>query len=104
MARAAAKYADLLVVTSDNPRDEDPLAIIGEILTGLEDTAVPYQTEPDRAEAIYLAMKQARTGDVVVLCGKGHEDYQIIANNVHLHMDERELVADAAKRIFAERA
>ena len=104
MARAAAKYADLLVVTSDNPRDEDPLAIMDEILTGLDGTDVPYQTEPDRAEAIYLAMKQARTGDVVVLCGKGHEDYQIIANNVHLHMDERELVADAAKRIFSENA
>ena len=103
MAKAAAKYADLLIVTSDNPRDEDPLAIIDDILAGLTDTDVPYQTEPDRAEAIYLAMKQAKTGDVVVLCGKGHEDYQIIADNVHLHMDERELVADAAKRIFAER-
>ena len=104
MARAAAKYADLLVVTSDNPRDEDPDAIIREILTGLTDTEVPYLTEPDRAEAIYLAMKQAKTGDVVVLAGKGHEDYQIIAGGVHLHMDERELVADAAKRIFAEQA
>ena len=90
-------------MTSDNPRDEDPLAIIDDILAGLTDTDVPYQTEPDRAEAIYLAMKQAKTGDVVVLCGKGHEDYQIIADYVHLHMDERELVADAAKRIFAER-
>lgn len=104
MARAAAGCADMLVVTSDNPRDEDPLAIIQDILTGLVDSDVPYQTEPDRAEAIYLAMKQAKTGDVVVLAGKGHEDYQIVAGGVHLHMDERELVADAAKRIFAERA
>ena len=104
MARAAAKYADFLMVTSDNPRDEDPLAIINEILTGLDGTDTPYQVEPDRAEAIYLAMKQAKTGDVVVLAGKGHEDYQIIAGGVHLHMDERELVADAAKRIFSEQA
>ena len=91
------------MVTSDNPRDEDPLAIISDIIEGLKDTDVPYQTEPDRAEAVYLAMRQAKTGDVVVLAGKGHEDYQIIAGGVHLHMDERELVADAAKRIFAEK-
>lgn len=103
MAQAAANYADFVMVTSDNPRDEDPLAIIQDILVGLQDADVPYQTEPDRAEAIYLAMKQAKTGDVVVLAGKGHEDYQIIAGGVHLHMDERELVADAAKRIFAEK-
>ena len=104
MAQAAANIADLLIITSDNPRDEDPLLIIRDILAGLEGTDVPYQTEPDRAEAIYLAMKQAKTGDVVVLAGKGHEDYQIVAGGVHLHMDERELVADAAKRIFEERA
>ena len=104
MARAAANIADVLVITSDNPRDEDPLLIIQDILAGLEGTEIPYQTEPDRAEAIYLAMAQAKTGDVVVLAGKGHEDYQIIAGGVHLHMDERELVADAAKRIFAERS
>lgn len=104
MAHAAAEYADFVMVTSDNPRDEDPLAIIRDILEGLKDSDVPYQTEPDRAEAIYLAMKQAKTGDVVVLAGKGHEDYQIIAGGVHLHMDERELVADAAKRIFSEQA
>lgn len=103
MARAAANLADLVVVTSDNPRDEDPLAIIQDILAGLTDSDVPYLTEPDRAEAIYLAMKQAKTGDVVLLAGKGHEDYQIIAGGVHLHMDERELVADAAKRIFSEK-
>lgn len=103
MAAAAAALADFVMVTSDNPRDEDPLAIIQDILEGLKDSGVPYQTEPDRAEAIYLAMKQAKTGDVVLLAGKGHEDYQIIAGGVHLHMDERELVADAAKRIFAEK-
>lgn len=103
MAKAAAGIADYIMVTSDNPRDEDPMTIIQDILAGLENTDVYYQTEPDRAEAIYLAMKQAKTGDVVLLAGKGHEDYQIIAGGVHLHMDERELVADAAKRICEER-
>ncbi len=102
MARAAAAAADLLVVTSDNPRTEDPLAIIDDILTGLAGTDVPYLTEPDRAEAIYCAMKEARAGDVVVLAGKGHEDYQIIGTEYH-HMDERELAADAAARILCER-
>ena len=102
MAKAAAAAADLLVVTSDNPRTEDPLAIIGDILAGLKDADVPYLTEPDRAEAIYLAMKQANAGDVIVLAGKGHEDYQIIGKEYH-HMDERELTADAAARILRER-
>ncbi len=103
MAAAAANYADFIMITSDNPRDEDPLAIMQDIRSGLTDNSVPYQMEQDRAEAIYLAMKQAKTGDVVLLAGKGHEDYQIIAGGVHLHMDERELVAEAAKRIFIEK-
>ncbi|MBR5372786.1 MAG: UDP-N-acetylmuramoyl-L-alanyl-D-glutamate--2,6-diaminopimelate ligase, partial [Oscillospiraceae bacterium] len=103
MAKAAANIADYLVVTSDNPRDEDPQSIIDQIVAGLEGCTVPYETEIDRAEAIYKAMALAKTGDVVVLAGKGHEDYQIIAGGVHLHMDERELVAAAAKRLFAER-
>ena len=101
MAQAAANAADLLVVTSDNPRTEDPLRIIDDILAGLRDAKVPYITEPDRAEAIYLAMKEANAGDVIVLAGKGHEDYQIIGTEKH-HMDERELAADAAARILRE--
>ncbi len=99
MAKAAAKYADLLIITSDNPRDENPLQIMAEILGGLEDSKVPYIAEPDRAEAIFLAMQQAEAGDVIVLCGKGHEDYQIIEGGVKLHMDERELVAEGLKRL-----
>ncbi len=95
MAAAAARYADHLIITSDNPRDEDPDAIIAEILTGLADTAVSYDTEPDRQKAIAHAVAMAQAGDVIVLAGKGHEDYQIIAGGVHLHMDERELVQQA---------
>ncbi len=95
MAAAAAKFADVLIVTSDNPRDEAPDAIIAEIVTGLADADVEYHTVTDRAEAICFAVHMAQAGDMIVLAGKGHEDYQIIAGGVKLHMDERELVADA---------
>ncbi|MGN0585179.1 MAG: UDP-N-acetylmuramoyl-L-alanyl-D-glutamate--2,6-diaminopimelate ligase [Ruminococcus sp.] len=94
MAAAAAKYADLLIVTSDNPRDEDPEAIIREILTGLEGTDVPYEVVVDRKEAILRGMQLAQKDDVLVLAGKGHEDYQILAGGKHIHMDEREIVKE----------
>ena len=99
MAAAAAKFADVLVVTSDNPRDEEPLAIIEEIVGGLAGTSVEYHTVPDRAEAIAFAVQMAQAGDMIVLAGKGHEDYQILAGGVKQHMDERELVAEALARI-----
>lgn len=99
MAKAAAKYADLLVVTSDNPRDEDPDAIIADILEGLQDAAVPYDVVTDRAEAIAHALQIAQKGDVIVLAGKGHEDYQIFENNRHTHFDEREVVAEALQKL-----
>jgi UDP-N-acetylmuramoyl-L-alanyl-D-glutamate--2,6-diaminopimelate ligase len=97
MAAAAAKYADRLIVTSDNPRSEDPEAIIRDILVGLEGTDVPYDVVTDRREAIYHALKTAEKGDIVVLAGKGHEDYQILAGGKHIHFDEREVVADGLK-------
>ena len=99
MAQAAAKYADMLIVTSDNPRDEKPEAIIDEILAGIKDTKVPYEVVVDRIEAIHHALKIAKKGDVIVLAGKGHEDYQVLANNVHIHLDEREVVAEGLKLI-----
>ncbi len=97
MARAAAAYADRLIVTSDNPRNEDPEAIIRDILVGLEGTDVPYDVVTDRREAIYHALKIAEKGDIIVLAGKGHEDYQILAGMEHIHFDEREVVADGLK-------
>lgn len=97
MAVAAAKYADKLIVTSDNPRNEDPDLIIKDILTGLENSELPYKVIADRREAIYYALKTAQKGDIIVLAGKGHEDYQILANNVHTHFDEREVVAEGLK-------
>jgi UDP-N-acetylmuramoyl-L-alanyl-D-glutamate--2,6-diaminopimelate ligase len=97
MAAAAAKYADRLVVTSDNPRNEDPELIIKEILTGLDGTDTPYDVVVDRREAIYHALKIAVKGDIIVLAGKGHEDYQILAGMKHIHFDEREVVAEGLK-------
>lgn len=96
MAQAAAKYADKLIVTSDNPRTEDPEAIIKDILTGLTDAKVPYDVVTDRREAIYHALKIAEKGDIIVLAGKGHEDYQIIGEKKN-HFDEREVVAEGLK-------
>ena len=97
MARAAAKYADKLIVTSDNPRNEDPEAIIRDILTGLEGEAVNYDVVTDRKEAIFHALKIAEKGDIIVLAGKGHEDYQVLAGMEHIHFDEREIVAEGLK-------
>ncbi len=94
MAKAAAKYADFLMITSDNPRDEEPKAIIADILTGLEGSDVPYEVVVDRKEAILRTMQMAQPGDVIVLAGKGHEDYQILKGGVHIHMDEREIVKE----------
>ena len=99
MAKAAAKYADLLIVTSDNPRDEDPEAIIAEILTGLTDRDVPYEVVVDRKEAILRSMQLAQPEDVIVLAGKGHEDYQILSGGLHIHMDEREIVRECLPHV-----
>jgi len=94
MAAAAARHADHLIVTSDNPRTEDPEAIIAEILPGLEGSDVSHETIVNRREAIFHAVKTAKTGDTIVLVGKGHEDYQIIGTE-KFHFDEREVVAEA---------
>jgi len=96
MAGAAEKYADYLIVTSDNPRNENPDDIIKDILKGLNGSK-PYDVVSDRRQAIYHALKIAEKGDVIVLAGKGHEDYQILAGNVHIHFDEREVVAEGLK-------
>ena len=97
MGRAAAELADFVVVTTDNPRTEVPADIIKDILPGFEGLNTPYQVVEDRVQAIHWAMDHARAGDVIVLCGKGHETYQEI-NHVKHHMDEREIVADYLAR------
>ena len=97
MAKAAAKYADKLIITSDNPRNEKPEAIIEDIVAGLEGMSVNYDVVTDRREAVYHALKIAEKGDIIVLAGKGHEDYQVIAGMEHIRFDEREVVADGLK-------
>ena len=93
MGKTAADLADFAIVTTDNPRTEVPADIIADILPGFEGSATPYVVVEDRVEAIHWAMDHARPGDVIVLCGKGHETYQEV-NHVKHHMDEREIVAD----------
>ena len=95
MAAAAADHADFLIVTSDNPRDEDPDEIINDVLEGLKDKNTPYIRITDRREAIFWAIQNAEKNDTIVLAGKGHEDYQILAGGVKIHFDEREVVAQA---------
>ena len=95
MAKAAAENADFLIVTSDNPRNEDPEDIISDILEGLKGEDTPYIKITDRREAIHWAVKNAEKNDIIVLAGKGHEDYQILAGGVKIHFDEREVVAEA---------
>jgi UDP-N-acetylmuramoyl-L-alanyl-D-glutamate--2,6-diaminopimelate ligase len=78
MGRAAAEGSDLVVLTSDNPRNEDPMAIIGEALAGVRETTTECIVEPDRATAIALAIRAAHAGDIVLLAGKGHEKVQVL--------------------------
>lgn len=93
MGEVSSKLADLTVVTSDNPRFEEPMDIINDILTGVHRSNGEYITIPDRREAIKYVIDNARPGDVIVLAGKGNEDYQEI-KGVKYHMDEREIIAD----------
>ena len=93
MGRIASELADFVVVTSDNPRTEDPDAIIAQILEGMKDTKTPYYVEPDRPKAIRWAMDHAQKDDIIVLAGKGHEKYQLICGE-KLPLDERETVRE----------
>ena len=92
MGAIAGELADLVVVTSDNPRTEEPTAIIREILSGMEPDGERIHVEPDRRQAIGWALAQGKPGDVIVLAGKGHETYQEIGT-VQYPMDEREIIA-----------
>ena len=93
MGEVSSKLADLTVVTSDNPRNEEPMDIIDDILVGVHKGPGKYVTIPDRKEAIRYCMEHAGKGDIVILAGKGHEDYQEIRGVKH-HMDERDLIRE----------
>jgi UDP-N-acetylmuramyl-tripeptide synthetase len=94
MGEVAARLSDVVIVTSDNPRTEDPEAILAGIEVGLRAAGKPYRKFADRRAAISQAIAEAQTGDMVLIAGKGHEDYQIIGEDV-VHFDDRE-VARAA--------
>ncbi|MBR2529879.1 MAG: UDP-N-acetylmuramoyl-L-alanyl-D-glutamate--2,6-diaminopimelate ligase, partial [Lachnospiraceae bacterium] len=96
MGEVSGKLADLTVITSDNPRNEDPMDIIADIRTGIDKTSGKYVEIPDRKEAIRYCIKGGQPGDIIVLAGKGHEDYQEIKGVKH-PMDERVLVAEILK-------
>ena len=93
MGAIAGELADLVVVTSDNPRTEDPQAIISDIMSGMERSDAGLHVEPDRTAAIVWTLEQGRPGDVIILAGKGHETYQEIGA-VRRRLDEREVIAD----------
>ena len=93
MARVVGSLADYVIVTYDNPRTEDPEAIIREILPGFEGLDTPVKVITDRREAIRWGIEHAQAGDTLVLAGKGHETYQIVGKTKH-HMDEREIAAE----------
>ena len=92
MGRIGLENADLVVFTSDNPRTEDPNAILADILRGAEGTTTPYHVEENRRKAIRWAMDHAEKDDIIVLAGKGHETYQVLGKE-KTHLDEREEVA-----------
>jgi UDP-N-acetylmuramoyl-L-alanyl-D-glutamate--2,6-diaminopimelate ligase len=96
MGQAAAEASDLVVLTSDNPRSEDPLAIMNDALVGIRRVDVPHIIELDRATAIARALKEAREGDIVILAGKGHETYQILKDQT-VPFDDREVARDVLK-------
>lgn len=96
MGKAAGELSDVVIVTSDNPRSEDPLSIISQVEEGVKETNCPFTSIPDRREAIHQAIAQAKPGDIVIIAGKGHETYQLVGSN-KFHFDDREIAAEALK-------
>ena len=96
MGLAAAEGSDFVVLTSDNPRSEDPLAIMNDALVGIRRVDVPHAVEPDRAAAIARALKEAREGDLVILAGKGHETYQVLKDKT-IPFDDRTVAREVLR-------
>ena len=93
MGEVCGRLADLSVITADNSRDEDVMDIIADIQVGMQKTNGKSVVVPDRREAIRYCIEHAQIGDIIVLAGKGHEDYQEI-RGVKYHFDEREVVQE----------
>ena len=98
MGRVAGTYSDIPVVTIDNPRTENADDIIKDILSGMSEFSGKTVIEPDRKKAIQFAVESARKGDLIVIAGKGHEDYQIIGREKY-HFDDREVAAEFMRRL-----
>jgi UDP-N-acetylmuramoyl-L-alanyl-D-glutamate--2,6-diaminopimelate ligase len=96
MAMAAAEASDYVVLTSDNPRSEDPLAIINDALVGLRRFETPHLIEPDRATAIQRALQRAEEGDIVLIAGKGHEPYQQLKDRT-IDFDDRAVALEVLR-------
>jgi UDP-N-acetylmuramoyl-L-alanyl-D-glutamate--2,6-diaminopimelate ligase len=97
MGEAAGSLSDLVVLTSDNPRSEDPLLIINDVLVGLQKANANYRVEPDRARAVEIALEEAQSGDIVLLAGKGHETTQVLRDKT-LEFDDREVACNLLRR------
>ena len=93
MGELAGRLADFCIITSDNPRSEEPMSIISMIEPAVKATGTPYVVIENRREAIEYALRNARKDDVIVLAGKGHETYQILSTGT-IHFDEREVIHD----------
>ena len=93
MADIAAQKSDFVILTSDNPRDENPLRIIDDAKPGLESNATPYKIIVDRYEAIEWALENSQKNDILILAGKGHEDYQVLDFGT-IYFDEYKIVSD----------
>ena len=91
MGKIASEFSDNIIITTDNPRTEEPAKIIDDILAGIKNTKTPYTAIENRKDAIEHALKNAKEGDVLLFAGKGHEDYQIIGKQ-KIHFDEREII------------
>lgn len=98
MGRAAGEYSDYSVITSDNPRDEEPMDIIKMIEEGMRETSGKYEIEESRELAIEKAIKMAKAGDLVLIAGKGHEDYQEI-KGIKTHFDDFEVASNVIAKL-----
>ena len=96
MGDVASRLADRVVLTSDNPRGEDPVGILEEIQLGVGGSETPILVEPDRRRAIEAAMSEAKKGDLVVVAGKGHESSQVVGEEA-LPFDDREVIREIAR-------
>lgn len=99
MGKISGAYSDFTIITTDNPRDEEPLSIAKEIERGIKDTKGLYKVIVDRKEAIKFAMRIAWKNDTIIIAGKGHETYQELKKGKKIHMDDRETVLELAKAI-----